>query len=44
VRRATCSPARATAYKDITPVVQAVEDAAIARRVAWMGPLPTIKG
>jgi len=32
------------AYKDITPVVQTVEDAAIARRVARMWPLLTIKG
>jgi tRNA-splicing ligase RtcB (3'-phosphate/5'-hydroxy nucleic acid ligase) len=32
------------AYKDITPVVQTVEDAGIARRVARMWPLLTIKG
>ena len=32
------------AYKDITPVVQTVEDASIARRVARMWPLLTIKG
>ena len=32
------------AYKDISPVVQTVEDAAIARRVAKMRPLLTIKG
>jgi len=32
------------AYKDITPVVQTVEDAKIARRVARMWPLLTIKG
>lgn len=32
------------AYKDIMPVVQTVEDAAIARRVARMWPLLTIKG
>jgi tRNA-splicing ligase RtcB len=32
------------AYKDITPVVQTVEDAAVARRVARMWPLLTIKG
>lgn len=31
-------------YKDITPVVQTVEDAAIARRVARLWPLLTIKG
>jgi tRNA-splicing ligase RtcB (3'-phosphate/5'-hydroxy nucleic acid ligase) len=31
-------------YKDITPVVQTVEGAAIARRVARMWPLLTIKG
>ncbi|MCW5806362.1 MAG: RtcB family protein [Deltaproteobacteria bacterium] len=33
-----------TAYKDITPVVQTVEDAHVARRVARMWPLLTIKG
>ncbi len=32
------------AYKDITPVVQTVEDAQIAKRVARMWPLLTIKG
>lgn len=32
------------AYKDITPVVETVEDAAIARRVARLWPLLTIKG
>ena len=32
------------AYKDITPVVQTVEDAGIARRVARTWPLLTIKG
>lgn len=32
------------AYKDITPVVQTVEDASVARRVARMWPLLTIKG
>lgn len=32
------------AYKDITPVVQTVEDARIARRVARTWPLLTIKG
>ncbi len=32
------------AYKDVTPVVQTVEDAGIARRVARMWPLLTIKG
>lgn len=32
------------AYKDITPVVQTVEDAGVARRVARMWPLLTIKG
>lgn len=32
------------AYKDITPVVTTVEDAAIAKRVARMWPLLTIKG
>jgi tRNA-splicing ligase RtcB len=32
------------AYKDITPVVQTVEDAGIARRVARLWPLLTIKG
>ncbi len=32
------------AYKDITPVVQTVEDADVARRVARMWPLLTIKG
>lgn len=32
------------AYKDITPVVQTVEDAQVARRVARMWPLLTIKG
>ena len=32
------------AYKDITPIVQTVEDAAIARRVARLWPLLTIKG
>jgi tRNA-splicing ligase RtcB (3'-phosphate/5'-hydroxy nucleic acid ligase) len=32
------------AYKDITPVVQTVEDAHVARRVARMWPLLTIKG
>lgn len=32
------------AYKDITPVVQTVEDARVARRVARMWPLLTIKG
>jgi len=32
------------AYKDITPVVQTVEDAEVARRVARMWPLLTIKG
>lgn len=32
------------AYKDITPVVQTVEDAAVARRVARTWPLLTIKG
>lgn len=31
------------AYKDITPVVQTVEDADVARRVARMWPLLTIK-
>jgi tRNA-splicing ligase RtcB len=32
------------AYKDITPVVQTVEEASVARRVARMWPLLTIKG
>jgi len=32
------------AYKDITPVVQTVEEAHVARRVARMWPLLTIKG
>jgi tRNA-splicing ligase RtcB (3'-phosphate/5'-hydroxy nucleic acid ligase) len=32
------------AYKDITPVVQTVEDAGVAKRVARMWPLLTIKG
>jgi tRNA-splicing ligase RtcB len=32
------------AYKDITPVVQTVEDADVARRVARLWPLLTIKG
>lgn len=32
------------AYKDITPIVKTVEEAAIARRVARMWPLLTIKG
>ena len=32
------------AYKDITPVVTTVEDAAVAKRVARMWPLLTIKG
>jgi tRNA-splicing ligase RtcB (3'-phosphate/5'-hydroxy nucleic acid ligase) len=32
------------AYKDISPIVQTVEDAAIAKRVARMWPLLTIKG
>ena len=32
------------AYKDITPVVQTVEDAGLARRVARLWPLLTIKG
>jgi tRNA-splicing ligase RtcB len=32
------------AYKDITPVVQTVEDAKVARRVARLWPLLTIKG
>ena len=32
------------AYKDITPVVQTVEDAGVARRVARTWPLLTIKG
>jgi tRNA-splicing ligase RtcB len=32
------------AYKDITPVVQTVEEADVARRVARMWPLLTIKG
>jgi len=32
------------AYKDITPVVQTVEDAHVARRVARLWPLLTIKG
>jgi tRNA-splicing ligase RtcB len=32
------------AYKDITPVVETVEQAAVARRVARMWPLLTIKG
>ena len=32
------------AYKDVTPVVQTVEDAGIARRVARLWPLLTIKG
>jgi tRNA-splicing ligase RtcB (3'-phosphate/5'-hydroxy nucleic acid ligase) len=32
------------AYKDITPIVQTVEQASIARRVARMWPLLTIKG
>lgn len=32
------------AYKDITPVVETVEDAKVARRVARMWPLLTIKG
>lgn len=32
------------AYKDITPVVQTVEDAQVARRVARLWPLLTIKG
>jgi tRNA-splicing ligase RtcB len=32
------------AYKDITPVVQTVEDARVARRVARMWPLLTVKG
>ena len=32
------------AYKDITPVVQTVEDAGVARRVARLAPLLTIKG
>lgn len=32
------------AYKDITPVVQTVEDADVARRVARLAPVLTIKG
>jgi tRNA-splicing ligase RtcB (3'-phosphate/5'-hydroxy nucleic acid ligase) len=32
------------AYKDVTPVVQTVEDAGVARRVARLWPLLTIKG
>jgi tRNA-splicing ligase RtcB (3'-phosphate/5'-hydroxy nucleic acid ligase) len=32
------------AYKDITPVVQTVEDADVARRVARLAPLLTVKG
>lgn len=32
------------AYKPITPVVQSVEDAGIARRVARLWPLVTVKG
>jgi tRNA-splicing ligase RtcB len=32
------------AYKDITPVVQTVQDAGVARRVARLWPLLTIKG
>lgn len=32
------------AYKDVTPVVQTVEDAGIARRIARLWPLLTIKG
>jgi tRNA-splicing ligase RtcB len=32
------------AYKDITPVVQTVEDAKVARRVARLWPLLTVKG
>jgi tRNA-splicing ligase RtcB len=32
------------AYKDITPVVQTVEDAGLARRVARLWPLLTVKG
>jgi tRNA-splicing ligase RtcB len=32
------------AYKPITPVVQSVEDAAVARRVARLWPLVTVKG
>jgi RNA-splicing ligase RtcB len=32
------------AYKDVAPVVQTVEDAAVARRVARLWPVLTIKG
>lgn len=32
------------AYKDITPVVQTVEEARVARRIARLSPLLTIKG
>ncbi|WP_272417850.1 RtcB family protein [Polyangium jinanense] len=32
------------AYKPITPVVQSVEDAGVARRVARLWPLTTVKG
>jgi tRNA-splicing ligase RtcB len=32
------------AYKDVVPVVQTVEDASVARRVARMWPVLTIKG
>lgn len=32
------------AYKDITPVVQTVEDAGVARRVARLAPIMTVKG
>ena len=32
------------AYKPITPVVQSVEDAGVARRVARLFPLVTVKG
>ena len=32
------------AYKPITPVVQSIEDAAVARRVARLWPLVTVKG
>jgi tRNA-splicing ligase RtcB len=32
------------AYKDIIPVVQTIEDAGVAKRVARMWPLLTIKG
>jgi tRNA-splicing ligase RtcB (3'-phosphate/5'-hydroxy nucleic acid ligase) len=32
------------AYKDITPVIETVEEAGIARRVARLWPLLTVKG